>query len=31
VVSNNEYQSLTDEEQAKIHQALRKKLNAEIE
>ena len=31
VVSNNEYQALTDEEQAKIHQALRKKLNAEIE
>mgnify|MGYP000392096606 FL=1 len=31
VVSNNEYQALTDEEQAKIHQALRKKLNAETE
>ena len=31
VVSNNEYQALTDEEQAKIHQALRKKFNAETE
>jgi [protein-PII] uridylyltransferase len=31
VVSNNEYQALTDEEQVKIHQALRKKLNAETE
>jgi [protein-PII] uridylyltransferase len=31
VVSNNDYQALTDEEQVKIHQALRKKLNAEIQ
>ncbi|MBQ4797987.1 [protein-PII] uridylyltransferase [Pseudoalteromonas sp. MMG006] len=31
VVSNNEYQALTDEEQVKIHQALRKKFNAETE
>jgi len=30
-VNNNEYQALTDEEQAKIHQALRKKFNAETE
>ena len=31
VVSNNDYQALTDEEQVKIHQALRKKLNADNE
>ena len=31
VVSNNDYKALTDEEQVKIHQALRKKLNADNE
>ncbi|MFY8272646.1 [protein-PII] uridylyltransferase [Pseudoalteromonas sp. SSDWG2] len=31
VVSNNEYKALTDEQQVKIHQALRKKLNADNE